>query len=179
MSDTIFFKEYPSGSLPFKKLLVTAMLWFFGRAIQAGARVDGEIAREFAALPTGFSFSLEVLPHGPGMVVGKDEHGRVKFLGMDLYAQEVNLRMRIRNTAAAFLLFTLQEGNAIAAARNRFIIDGDIAHACAAMRILEIVEVYLLPKVLAKLALKRYPVWSLGRRLKGRAAIYIRSLLGV
>ncbi|MCF8054044.1 MAG: hypothetical protein K9K75_02345 [Deltaproteobacteria bacterium] len=179
MSNSFAFRGYPSGKKPFKKLLVAAMLWFFGRAIQAGARVDKAIAKEFSDLPEGFSFSLEVIPDGPGMVVGKDKKGKVKFLGMNLHNQEITLRMRIKNMSAAFLLFTLQEGNAISAARNRLIIDGDIGHACAAIRVLEIVEVYLLPKVLARLALKRYPNWNIANKIWGRIAIYVRAVAGV
>ena len=174
-----FFCEVDNKHKLTKKILVMATLWFFGRVIQAAAKVDREVAREFAELPDGFAFTLEVMPNGPGLVVGKDETGRVKYLGANIAAYHPLLRMRIKNMNAAFALFTLQEGNAISAARNRLVIEGDVAYACATIRILEIVEVYLLPKILARLALKRYPRWQASRKYFGRVAVYARTLLGV
>jgi hypothetical protein len=58
------------------------------------------------------------------------------------------------------------------------VVDGDVAHACAVVRILDIVEVYLLPKIIAKLAVKRYPGWSFRRKYLGRVLVYIRSIFG-
>jgi hypothetical protein len=40
------------------------------------------------------------------------------------------------------------------------------------------VEVFLLPKMLASLAVRRYPQWSLLKTLKGRVMIYLRTLMG-
>jgi hypothetical protein len=48
------------------------------------------------------------------------------------------------------------------------------------IRILDIVEVYLIPKIIAGLAVKRYPKgWSIGRKLGGRIGVYTRTLLGI
>ena len=47
------------------------------------------------------------------------------------------------------------------------------------MRILDIVQVYLLPKPFAKLAVKRYPAWSLKRHTLDRAMVLIRTLTGI
>ncbi|HQL01289.1 MAG TPA: hypothetical protein PK090_10990, partial [Smithellaceae bacterium] len=64
--------------------------------------------------------------------------------------------------------------------RNRLVTDGEVPYALAVIRILDIVEVYLLPKIIASLAVKRYPKhWSVARKLKGRIAIYTRALLGL
>jgi len=59
-------------------------------------------------------------------------------------------------------------------------VDGELPYALAVIRILDIVEVYLLPKLIARLAVKRYPSWwSLGRKLGGRIGVYTRTLLGI
>lgn len=84
--------------------------------------------------------------------------------------------MKIKNIEAALLLFTFQESTTLATARNRLVVDGDVAHACAVMRILDIVEVYLLPKIIAKLAVKRYSGWSFRRKYLGRVLVYVRSI---
>jgi len=121
MSD---YREVMPGGKPFKRAYVAIMLWFVGRAIQAAARVDKEVREEFAKLPDGFAFSLGVEPEGPRMIVGKNEKGRVKYMGWNPAKKRVDLHMRIKNIEAAFLLFTFQESTAVANARDRLIIDG-------------------------------------------------------
>lgn len=173
------FREVESGSKPFKKAYVAVMLWFVGRAMQAAARVDDGVRREFEELPAGFTFALGVMPKGPYMIVGKDAAGQVKYLGWKTGGRKIDAAMRIKNLEAAILLFTFQEGNAVAAARNRIVVDGDVPAVCAAMRILEMVEVYLLFKPIARLALRRYPDWPLMKIIAGRLLIYSRAILGI
>lgn len=173
------FREVEAGSKPFKKAYVAVMLWFVGRAMQAAARVDDAVRREFEELPSGFTFALGVMPKGPYMIVGKDDAGRVKYLGWKTEGLKIDAAMRIKNLEAAILLFTFQEGNAVAAARDRLVVDGEVPSVCAAMRILEMVEVYLLFKPIARLALRRYPDWPLMKKVTGRLLIYSRALLGI
>lgn len=161
-----------------KKDYVAIMLWFVGKAIQAASAVDEDVKKEFAALPDYFTFSLGVMPDGPHMVVGKTRKGIVQYIGWDPEGRDIDLKMKIKNIEAAMLLFTFQESTAIATARNRLIVDGEVPHACAVVRILDTVEVYLLPKIIAKLAVKRYPAWSSGRKYAGRVMVYIRTILG-
>jgi aldehyde:ferredoxin oxidoreductase len=47
------------------------------------------------------------------------------------------------------------------------------------MRILDMVAVFLLPKPLAALAVRRYPRWSALRKYTGRVLIYLRTLVGI
>jgi hypothetical protein len=47
------------------------------------------------------------------------------------------------------------------------------------VRILELVEVFLLPKSLASLSVRRYPEWSFMRKHGGRVLIYLRALAGI
>ena len=113
------------------------------------------------------------------MIVGKDAAGHVKYLGWKTEGRKIDAAMRIKNLEAAILLFTFQEGNALAAARDRLVVDGEVPAVCAAMRILEMVEVYLLFKPIAKLALRRYPDWPLMKKIAGRLLIYSRAILGI
>jgi hypothetical protein len=155
------------------------MMWFMGRAIQAAASVDRDVRKEFAELPDRFTFDLCVMPDGPHMIVGKDRKGYVRYMGWDPEGKKINLKMKIKNLEAAILMFTFQESTALATARNRLVVDGEVPHACAAVRILDIVEVYLLPKIIAQLAVKRYPLWSPGRKYVGRVFVYLRTVLGL
>lgn len=167
----------PGGKF-FKKTYVALMLWFVGRAIQAAASFDEDVREEFSALPDGFTFSMNVLPAGPAMIVGKDKQGKIRYRGWDPGRQRIDLSISIKNIENAILLFTFQESTAVATARNRLIVAGEVPWACAVVRVLDMVEVYLLPKVIASLAVKRYPAWPLGRILSGRVKIYVMALLG-
>jgi hypothetical protein len=171
------YRELKPGKRVFKSLYLRIMLWFLGRAVQAASRVDREVRQEFATLPEEFTVSLGVLPHGPYMLVGKDRRGKVKYLGGSPQKQQsIDLNMQIKHLEAAFLLFTFQEGTCTAQIRDRLIVAGDVQAACAFIRILNIVETYLLPKFFAKLAVKRYQ--SPQAKYVNRIRIYFRTILG-
>lgn len=175
----IIMREVHAGKKPLLRAYVGIFLWFTGRAVQAAASVDDQVRKEFDSLPDDFTFSLGCLPDGPWMVIGK-EKGAVKYLGGNPAGRPLHVRLAIKNIDAAFLLLSFQESTALATTRNRLITDGEVPYALAVIRILGIVEVYLLPKIIAGLAVKRYPSWwSLGRKFGGRIAIYTRALLGI
>ncbi len=161
-----------------KKIYIAVMLFIVGRAIQAASKIDKTIKKEFEDLPEGFTFSLGVLPNGPFMIVGKDKNGRAKYMGWDPKGKKLDLRMGIKNTEAAFLVFTFQESTAVAFAHDRFIVEGDLSIALTIVRVLDLVETYLLPKIITRLAVKRYPKWSeLNPFTKhlNRILIYVRT----
>jgi hypothetical protein len=171
-------KEVTAGGKPLKKAYVAIMLWVVGRAIQAAARADKDVKKEFEALPDDFTFALGVLPNGPWMVVGKED-GKVKYLGWNPDIKKLDLKLGVKGVEAAMLMFTFQESTALATSRNRLITSGELPYAMAFIRILDIVETYLLPKLIVKLAVKRYPTnWSFGRKYGGRVCVYTRTLLG-
>ncbi|HOG18490.1 MAG: hypothetical protein A4E73_01185 [Syntrophaceae bacterium PtaU1.Bin231] len=172
------FRQVEPGRKPFKRAYLAVMLWFVGRSIPIAAKIDPAIAKEIAGLPEGFTFSLGVLPAGPAMIVGKDASGRARYLGLRPEGRKIDLSLKIRNIEAAIGMFTFREGTAVATARNRLIVDGEVPHACVVVRILDAVEVYLLFKVIARLAVKRYPDWPMGRILWGRFRIYLGAVLG-
>jgi hypothetical protein len=172
------YREIIPGSRHVKRLYLSVLFWFLGRAIAAAARVDKEVAGEFAALPDGFRAAISVIPNGPHMIVGKNAKGRVQYLGFQLKDTPLHLALQAKNIEAAMLMFTFAESTTTAAARNRLIVDGDVSLACAFVRILNIVEVYLLPKIIARLAVRRYPQWSFVRKYLGRTRIYFRTILG-
>lgn len=172
------YKDVIPGKKRLKRIYTAIMLWFVGRAIQAAAKADGDIKKEFDELPDQFLFSLGVTPNGPRMLVGKDINGCVKYMGRNPKGRKIDVDMTIKNLEAAFLLFSFQESTAISSCHDRLTVDGDIPSACSVVRILDMVEVYLLPKIIAKLAVKRYPGWPMDRKVKGRFQIYLRAILG-
>lgn len=163
----------------FQRIYLFIMLWFLGRAIQAAARVDDEVKKEFDAMPDRYTFSLGAFPSGPHMIIGKDENGRARYLGSDMGKYSVDLEMTLKSMTHFFLLLTFIESTPVANSRDRLCVSGDVPQACAAVRIMDIVQVYLLPKFIAKMAIKRYPKWSFKRHTLDRAMVYIRTITGI
>ena len=173
------FIEIKPGRKPFQRIYLGTMLWFMGRAVQAAARADKQVKKEFENMPEGYTFSLGAFPKGPHMIIGKDDKGRARYLGGDIARHPVDLEMTLKSVKNLFVLFTFRESTPTANSRDRMIVSGDVPQACAVVRILDIVQVYLLPKPLAKLAIKRYPKWTLKRHTWDRAMVFIRTLTGI
>jgi hypothetical protein len=172
------YPEIKPGKKYIKRIYIALMLWIVGRAIQAACRVDREVKKEFAELPENFAFSLGVLPTGPFMIISKDDKGRAKYEGWKKGRNSLPLEMNIKNIEAGFKVFSFQESTSVAFARERFIVNGDLGYALAIVRVLNIVELYLLPKIITKLAVKRYHKWSEFspvRKYVNRVLIYIRT----
>jgi aldehyde:ferredoxin oxidoreductase len=162
-----------------KRAYISIMFWFLGRAMQAAAKVDKGVKKEFEAIPAGFRFSLGVSPGGPAMVMEKTTAGRVKYVGSKPKRKPLDLKIKIKHLEAAILLFTFQESTAIAVARDRLVVEGDVPRACTVVRILDMVAVLLLPKIVASLAVKRYPAWSPFRKHLGRCMVHVRTIVGI
>ncbi len=173
------FKEISTGANLLVNIYLNIMLWFVGRGIQAASRVDKDVKEEFARFPDGFIFSLGAYPNGPFMVVGKDEKGSVKYLGRKITDKKIDLKLMLKHTSLLFLLFSFQEGTPVSNARDRLFVDGDIPYACAVVRIMNIVQVYLLPAFIAKMVIKRYPKWPLVRRIWTRFLVNLGAIIGV
>ena len=157
---------------------LSVMLWFVGRAVVAVIRTDPEMKKEWAALPAGFIFRLGVTPGGPAMVVGKTPDGGARVINVVTPADAIDLDLRIKSLDAALRMFTFRESTAVSSSRNRLVIDGEVPPACAIVRLLDAVECYLLPGIIARLAVKRLPRWSLRRRTVVRCMVYLRTLVG-
>jgi hypothetical protein len=172
------YREVSPGRSYLKRLYMAVNLWFMGRAIQAASRVDDRVRSELRTLPDQFTFALGVMPNGPYFIVQKTGTDTARYIGRRIDAQPVDLRMEFKHLEAGMLTFTFRENTPVATARDRLIVDGEVGYACSVVRILDIVQIYLLPKVIARLAVKRYPRWPLGRKLINRSRIYWRSVIG-
>jgi hypothetical protein len=65
----------------------------------------------------------------------------------------------------AFLVFSFQEGTARAFANDRMFVDGQVSVAVRIVRVLDRMEAVILPKFVARRALKRYPRIALADKL--------------
>ena len=100
-------------------------------------------------------------------------------LGSKPGGKPLDLNIKIKHLEGAILLFTFQESTATAAARDRMSVEGEVPHACTVVRILDMVEVLLLPEILAGLAVKRYPCLVAHEKTPGSVyGLYVRAILG-
>lgn len=173
------FIEIKARKKYFQRIYLGIMLWFLGRAIQAASRVDNEVKKEFDSMPDNYTFSLGAFPSGPYMVIGKDDLGRGKYMGSDIEKQPVNLEITLKSMTHFFSLMAFIESTPVSNSRDRMVVSGDVPQACAAVRIMDIVQVYLLPKFIAKLAIKRYPNWTIKRHIIDRTKVLTRTVLGI
>lgn len=162
-----------------KKYYLMVMMWFMGRAIEAAAKMDTAIKTEFDRLPAGFSFCLMVQPDGPALTMRKDKKGRPRYHRGYHHGQRMDLKISITSLEAAFVLFSFRESTITAATRSRLVVDGDLSAGCAVIRIFDSIETYLLPKLLAQLAVRRYPRIGFLNKMWRRGTIYLRTLAGV
>ncbi len=164
------------GRKPFKSLYLHIILWFLGRSIQAAVHIDPKIRQEFFNLPDDMTFSLGVEPQGPRMVIRKSTQTGVSYLGRASRKTPADLEIKIHDIEGAMLLLTFRESTAISASHGRISIVGNVAHGCTIVRILDQLEILLLPKCIAKRAVKRY---STPDRIGAmRTRLYVRTLIG-
>ena len=155
-----------------KRTYVAVMMRIVGRGLAIASRVDSEIAREVSRLPTGLTIAMKVYPDGPCCFLRSSETG-LSYLGVrDSGAAE--LQIIFKHLQHAWLLFSFQENTPTAFARNRIVLDGDVAHATVFNRCLARLLTLILPRLIAARAVKRYPAIALGDKLRLAAAIYLR-----
>ena len=196
------YPEIKPRSKIFKRLYLANMFWTVGKALPMAAKVDKEVKKEFEKLPVdytlrlmilperafplffyakmlpGFVINKGLLPYGQQMIIHKDNDGKIHYLGSDPRGKKFDLSMGFKSLEAAMMVFTFRESTPTAFAHDRFAVEGYLPYATTFMRILDIVQVYLLPKVIAKRAVKRYPSWlemSPFRKHINRIIIYIRA----
>ncbi len=157
-----------------KRLYVQTMMQVVGRALEAISQVDDQIRKEIAPLPPGFSFEMRVLPAGPSLCLRKKGATELEFVGSGDNLQ-ADLSIVFKHINHAFLVLSFQESTSVAFAHNRMVVDGDLGCALRVTRLLNRLETFILPKLLAERAVKEYPKeLSLPDKLTQGARIYFQ-----
>lgn len=163
----------PSNLSHLQSIYVKLLLDVMGRALEAATQLDETMRGEIAVLKPGFIFEMSVMPSGPGIVMQKQQDGSMRYLGGAAFSKP-DLRIQIKHMAHAFLLLSFQESTASAFANDRMVMDGDISLALKIVRCLNRLESFILPKAIAKRAVKRYPSITLREKTFLGALIYVR-----
>ncbi len=156
-----------------KRLYVTTMMQVVGRALQAISEQDDTIQKETSVFPEGFVFTMQVLPKGPGFALRKTSANTLEFLDTPP-EDKPDLAIYIKHLEHAFRVLSFQESTARAFANDRMIVDGDISFAIRMVRALNRLEAFILPKLVAELAVKEYPSIPLPEKVLQGSKIYFR-----
>ncbi len=155
-----------------KRAYVATMMRIVGRGLAIASRVDSEIKHELSHLPVEMTIAMRVYPNGPCCFLQRT-HDDLSYLGVrDAGAADMDIIFK--HLQHAWLLYTFQENTPVAFARNRIVLDGEIAHAIVFNRCLARLLSLILPRVIAKRAVKRYPDIALGNKLLLATSIYLR-----
>ena len=162
----------------FQTLYVNIMIWLIGRLLEAASRVDKVIRGELEGIPVDFSFSMGVLPAGPDFIVRKQADGTF-YCKRRRDTFSADLVVSFKHVKHAFLILSFQESTAQSFANDRVLLDGEIPLAMIMVRCLDRMEVLVLPKFIARRAVKRYPSISLPEKLLLAIRIYLQLLIGL
>ena len=159
--------------LRFKRLYIRILLFVLSRAIPKASRISDAVRAESSAFPRGFRILLGVWPSGPDLHLVCDGEGG---LYRDSASEsEADLAIRLKSLEAAFRLFTFRESTAASEAAGRLVAAGELPLLLSFIRIIDAVEIILLPKPVAKLAVKEWR--RPARLLRLRVSLYLSLLL--
>lgn len=168
------------AALKARRQYVATMFQVMGHALEAISRTDPEVRREVAGLPDDFVFEMTVLPKGPSLRIRHLGGGKLAYLTDPAPPPKIDLSIRFKHIAHAFLVLSFQEKTAIAFAHDRMLVDGDIGYAVRMTRVLNRLEAFILPGVIARRAVKEYPAdLGLIDKLTGALRIYRRVALSL
>ncbi|WP_372964002.1 hypothetical protein [Marinobacter sp.] len=157
-----------------RRAYVELMFQVMGRALQAISEVDDSTRNEIRPLPPGFLFAMQVMPNGPKLIMEHTGDGRLHYHGENAPGP-VDLSIQFKHMAHAFLVLSFQEKTSTAFAYDRMLVDGDISLAVRITRVLNRLETFILPKLLAERAVKEYPeTLNLPDKLLNAARIYLK-----
>jgi aldehyde:ferredoxin oxidoreductase len=141
----------PAGLL-FKRIYCSVIMAVLGWFIPMSCRKEG-VHAEVRAFPEDFTCRLGIWPKGASVTFRK-EGDRLK--KMSNSTREVDLGVYLKSVEAAWLMFSFQESTCMSEANNRLMALGELPHTCTFIRMMDKVEILLLPKFIAKRAVKKW-----------------------
>jgi hypothetical protein len=166
-----------SVALRMKRIYVAVMMRIVGWGLRAMSRVDPVVREEAAGFPDGMVIEMTTMPDGPGLVLQKMPAGHLRYLG-GRAPDGTDLSIRFKHLDFSFRVFAFIESTPTAFARDRMIVDGNLAAGIRLVRCMYRLEAVLMPRFIAARGMKRYPAdLGLGYKLGMNLKIYGRIAL--
>lgn len=178
--ETLISKEnYPDiqpGKKPIKRAVNKTFLFILGRALQSLSKHDPLIQHEVQGWPENFTLMMKVRPNGGSVALTRTDGGRLIYRGASFDEAKADVVIFLKDVEGAFDLLTGQLGIDMGYARHCMCARGDLSNTVSVVRVLNITQAYLFPRLLARRLMKRLPPIPWGRRWGLRLKAY---LLGI
>lgn len=140
-------------TIKIKAFISKIVLFFLYRGFKAGYKFDERIRKEIDEWKEGYTAIIETGIKNVRLCIRK-ENGKLKRIdGLD----DADIVITFKSIDAAFLMFTGRLGVAKAYAQHRFTLKGEINKTMSLVRVIDLVEAYLFPKIITKHILKEVP----------------------
>lgn len=145
----------------------TAMRLIAG-LLEAASEADEVVAKEVSGLPDGLVVGMSVfgMPDVALRVVVRGARLRVVDLAAPIPEGAERLEIVYKHVTHAFLVFSFEEGTALAFANGRMSVEGELGYAMRLVRCLDRCETITLPHAVAVRAVKTVREVDTGERLK-------------
>ena len=151
--------KYRSRVNPVKKIYCSVIMLVLGWFIPKIACRKEDVKKEVREFPKDFICRLGVWPDGPSVTLKREGDVLVK-AGRDSRTgspdTSPDLEVLLKSMDAAWLMFTFQESTCRSEANNRLIARGELPHVCTFIRLMDKVEILLLPRFIAERAVKKW-----------------------
>ncbi|MBN2657891.1 MAG: aldehyde ferredoxin oxidoreductase family protein [Spirochaetales bacterium] len=146
-------KQVKPARSTIKLIYCTTVMAVLGWFIPAVACRKTSVREEVRALPDDFKLRFAIWPSGPALSLMR-VGDRLKKVA--LTEEEADMTVYLKSLEAAWLLLTFQESTCGSEAAGRLMVKGDLPHTCTFIRLMDKVEILLLPRFLAKRAVKKW-----------------------
>ncbi|MGI6701926.1 MAG: hypothetical protein ACOX3U_05665 [Christensenellales bacterium] len=155
-----------------KRLICSTMFALLSRAIKACYRLDDRVKGEFDEMPQGTVLKLSVLPSGPALIIKKEQD---EIITLKEISVKPSIEIAFKNIESALLALSAEKSVSRCFAEQRFIIYGDLSLGAAFVRIINIVEAYLFPRIWASYLMNGYAP----SRKRSVIRIYLATIFGI
>ncbi|MDA3811843.1 MAG: aldehyde ferredoxin oxidoreductase family protein [Spirochaetaceae bacterium] len=142
----------PAG-LIVKKIYCSLVMAVLGWFIPHIACRRKSVREEVICFPDNFTFRFAIWPGGSSVSFRRVGDRLVKIKKSQ---GKVDLIVNLKSLEAAWLLLTFQESTCQSEANARLSVQGELPHTCTFIRLMDKVEILLLPKFLARKAVKKW-----------------------
>lgn len=165
----------------FSRLYLFVLFFVLRRGLQGAYAHDDFSKTELESLGEHFSLGITVADAGPSFILqltNRKKKPCFDYIGTFKKNPDFkpDLKIQLKSIGSAMQIFCFKESISEAEANSRFIADGSLEAACTFIRVLERTEMILLPRFIAKHAVKRYQSFKKLNSL--RVKLYGKVLFG-
>ncbi|MDI6850379.1 MAG: hypothetical protein QMD82_00350 [bacterium] len=137
-----------------KRIYVKIAFWLLGRIFTILHGIDPEVKKYWQKIKNSNSFGFLIEPSGPCLLIEK-QNSKIKS-ALEC-SEKADILFIFKTLNSAFEVFTAQKSTISAYLENRILIKGDIGEVMWFMRIVDRLEFYLFPRIIARRVIKKLP----------------------